>query len=635
MSNSNNKHILSTVSAGSVESNNSNRHSRIILITTALPYSNGSIHLGHVLENIQADIWKRFQKANGNDCYFCCADDNHGTAVMLAAEKAGVTPETWIEKVKTEHIQDLTGFYIDYDNYYQTHSNENKQFSEAIFKILYNKGLIKEQTIQQLFDLDKQMFLADRFVKGECPHCHAPEQYGDNCEQCGATYTAIDLINPISTLSNSKPVIKDTTHYFFELTKCKTILQEYIESTPLQPEVVNKMNDWLNNLKDWCISRDEPYFGFEIPPVNMVNNKSLSVKSNKKYFYVWLDAPIGYLASFKNLCEQNVNENLDFNQFFHNDLADLNKATLASPNTTELYHFIGKDIIQFHVLFWIAILHSIGFRLPNNICAHGYVNVNKQKMSKSKGTFITAKEYLDSGLNPEYLRYYFASKLSNKIEDINFDWLDFQNKINTDLIGKYINIASRTSKIIQKRLNNQIIIPNINNHVPSEFNLISKIHNEHKAILDYYENLEYAKAINKIMELTDMVNQFIDEHQIWRLGCESEDEINYLQKICGEIMMAFKMISVYLAPVLPKTIKKVAAFLNLDMKSFNFDEILGFYQSSQNNHELLENKNNDEINPQSVKHIAVTINPYSHLMSRVNLDEKSNPQLTKIKIQIG
>ena len=620
MSNSNNKHILSTVStvsAGSVESNNSNRHSRIILITTALPYSNGSIHLGHVLENIQADIWKRFQKANGNDCYFCCADDNHGTAVMLAAEKAGVTPETWIEKVKTEHIQDLTGFYIDYDNYYQTHSNENKQFSEAIFKILYNKGLIKEQTIQQLFDLDKQMFLADRFVKGECPHCHAPEQYGDNCEQCGATYTAIDLINPISTLSNSKPVIKDTTHYFFELTKCKTILQEYIESTPLQPEVVNKMNDWLNNLKDWCISRDEPYFGFEIPPVNMVNNKSLSVKSNKKYFYVWLDAPIGYLASFKNLCEQNVNENLDFNQFFHNDLADLNKATLASPNTTELYHFIGKDIIQFHVLFWIAILRSIGFRLPNNIFAHGYVNVNKQKMSKSKGTFITAREYLDSGLNPEYLRYYFASKLSNKIEDINFDWLDFQNKINTDLIGKYINIASRTSKIIQKRLNNQIIIPNLNNHVSSEFSLISKIHNQHKSILDYYEKLEYAKAINKIMELTDMDNQFIEEHQIWKLGCESEDEINYLQKICGEIMMAFKMISVYLAPVLPKTIKKVAAFLNLDMKSFNFDSILGFYPSS----ELLENKNNDEINHNSVKHTVITINPYSNLMSRVNLAE--------------
>lgn len=638
MSNSNNKHILSTVStvsAGSVEFNNSNRHSRIILITTALPYSNGSIHLGHVLENIQADIWKRFQKANGNDCYFCCADDNHGTAVMLAAEKAGVTPETWIEKVKTEHIQDLTGFYIDYDNYYQTHSNENKQFSEAIFKILYNKGLIKEQTIQQLFDLDKQMFLADRFVKGECPHCHAPEQYGDNCEQCGATYTAIDLINPISTLSNSKPIIKDTTHYFFELTKCKTILQEYIESTPLQPEVVNKMNDWLNNLKDWCISRDEPYFGFEIPPVNMVNNKSLSVKSNKKYFYVWLDAPIGYLASFKNLCEQNVNENLDFNQFFHNDLADLNKATLASPNTTELYHFIGKDIIQFHVLFWIAILHSIGFRLPNNIFAHGYVNVNKQKMSKSKGTFITAKEYLDSGLNPEYLRYYFASKLSNKIEDINFDWLDFQNKINTDLIGKYINIASRTSKIIQKRLNNQIIIPNINNHVPSEFNLISKIHNEHKAILDYYEKLEYAKAINKIMELTDMVNQFIDEHQIWKLGCESEDEINYLQKICGEIMMAFKMISVYLTPVLPEIIKKVAAFLNLDMKSFNFDEFLGFYPRNHNSNELLENKNNDKIHSHSVKNTVVTINPYSHLMSRINLAEKSNPQLTKIKIQIG
>lgn len=600
MSNSINKHNLS---------NSSNRK---ILITTALPYSNGSIHLGHVLEHIQADIWKRFQKANGNDCYFCCADDNHGTAVMLAAEKAGVIPETWIEKVKTEHIQDLTGFYIDYDNYYQTHSNENKKFSEEIFQILYNKGLIKEQTIQQLFDLDKQMFLADRFVKGNCPNCHEPEQYGDNCEQCGATYTAIDLINPISTLSNSTPVIKDTTHYFFELTKCKTILQTYIESTPLQLEVINKMNDWLNNLKDWCISRDEPYFGFEIP--TSLTNK---ISSKKKYFYVWLDAPIGYLASFKNLCDQNVNENLDFNQFFNSDLADVNQADLASPNTTELYHFIGKDIIQFHVLFWIAILHSIGFRLPTNIFAHGYVNVNKQKMSKSKRTFITAREYLDSGLNPEYLRYYFASKLSNKIEDINFDWLDFQNKINTDLIGKYINIASRTSKIIQKRLNNQIIIPNINNHVSLEFSLISKIHNQHKSILDYYENLEYAKAINKIMELTDMVNQFIDEHQIWKLGCESDDEIHYLQKICGEIMMAFKMISVYLTPVLPETIKKVAAFLNLDMKSFNFDEILGFYPSDNYNsiNEIFGKDNN--VNTSSgVQH---TINPYSHLMSRINL----------------
>ena len=605
------------------KNNLSKESNRKILITTALPYSNGSIHLGHVLEHIQADIWKRFQKANGNDCYFCCADDNHGTAVMLAAEKAGVTPETWIEKVKTEHIQDLTGFHIGYDNYYQTHSNENKQFSEEIFQILYNKGLIKEQAIQQLFDLDKQMFLADRFVKGDCPHCHTPEQYGDNCEQCGATYTAIDLINPISTLSNSKPVIKDTTHYFFELTKCKKILQDYIESTPLQPEVVNKMNDWLNNLKDWCISRDEPYFGFEIPLVNMVNQTS----SKKKYFYVWLDAPIGYLASFKNLCECNKDniKDLNFKQFFNKDLADLETSLSASPNSTELYHFIGKDIIQFHVLFWIAILHSIGFRLPNNIFAHGYVNVNKQKMSKSKGTFITAKEYLDSGLNSEYLRYYFASKLSNKIEDINFDWLDFQHKINTDLIGKYINIASRTSKIIQKKLNNKIIIPNLNNHVPSEFGLISKIHNEQKSILDYYENLEYAKAINKIIELTDMVNQFIDEHQIWKLGCESEDEINYLQKICGEIMMAFKMISVYLTPVLPETITKIADFLNLDMKSFNFDSILGFYPSNQNNSELLENKNNDEINHHCVEHAVVTINPYSHLMSRVNLAENQIP----------
>ena len=606
-----------------------NTSNRKILITTALPYSNGSIHLGHVLEHIQADIWKRFQIANGNECYFCCADDNHGTAVMLAAEKAGITPETWIEKVKTEHIQDLTGFYIDYDNYYQTHSNENKQFSEAIFLTLYSKGLIKEQTIQQLFDLDKQMFLADRFVKGTCPHCHAPEQYGDNCEQCGATYTAIDLINPTSTLSNSKPIIKDTTHYFFELTKCKTILQEYIKSTQLQPEVVNKMNDWLNNLKDWCISRDEPYFGFEIP--TSLTNK---ISSKKKYFYVWLDAPIGYLASFKNLCEQNVNENLNFKQFFNNDLVDLDELAdlvnlskldsalsftgetslpTKSHQSTELYHFIGKDIIQFHVLFWIAILHSIGFRLPTNIFAHGYVNVNKQKMSKSKGTFITAKEYLDSGLNPEYLRYYFASKLSNKIEDINFDWLDFQNKINTDLIGKYINIASRTSKIIQKRLNNQIFIPNLDmvNEL-SEFSLISKIYNPYTSILDYYENREYAKAINKIMELTDMINQFIDEHQIWKLGYESDNEIIYLRKICSEIMIAFKIISVYLVPVLPETIKKVAALLNLDMISFNFNSILDFYSIDT----YMQN-NLDNVNICNNGCIMHTINPYQHLMKRV------------------
>ena len=608
MSNSTNKNNLS------------NKSNRKILITTALPYSNGLIHLGHVLEHIQADIWKRFQIANGNECYFCCADDNHGTAVMLAAEKAGITPETWIEKVKTEHIQDLTGFHIDYDNYYQTHSNENKQFSEAIFKILYNKGLIKKQTIQQLFDLDKQMFLADRFVKGTCPHCHTTEQYGDNCEQCGATYTAIDLINPISTLSNSKPVIKETTHYFFELTKCKTILEEYIESTPLQPEVVNKMNEWLNNLKDWCISRDEPYFGFEIPLVDMVNQTSFK----KKYFYVWLDAPIGYLASFKNLCEQNVNENLDFKQFFNSDLVELvsladpvglktSASTSASLNQTELYHFIGKDIIQFHVLFWIAILHSIGFRLPTNIFAHGYVNVNKQKMSKSKGTFIAAKEYLDSGLNPEYLRYYFASKLSNKIEDINFDWLDFQNKINTDLIGKYINIASRTSKIIQKRLNNQIFIPNLDmvNEL-SEFGLISKIYNPYTSILDYYENREYAKAINKIMELTDIVNQFIDEHQIWKLGYESEDEIIYLRKICSEIIIAFKIISVYLAPVLPETIKKVAALLNFDMISFNFNSILDFYPIDADRQNNLDN-----VNIGNNEHIIHTINSYQHLMKRV------------------
>ncbi|MBQ9183289.1 MAG: methionine--tRNA ligase, partial [Neisseriaceae bacterium] len=402
---------------------------RKILVTSALPYANGSIHLGHMVEHIQTDIWVRFQKMRGNQCFYVCADDTHGTPVMLAAQKLGVKPEEMIARVREEHLADFTGFLIGYDNYYSTHSPENKAFSQGIYKALKANGKITVKTIEQLFDPEKQMFLPDRFVKGECPKCGAKDQYGDNCEACGTTYLPTELKNPYSAVSGATPVLKSSEHYFFDLSSCEDFLREWTNGETilkngktqahLQPEALNKMKEWIDGgLQNWDISRDAPYFGFEIPD------------TENKYFYVWLDAPIGYFASFKNLCDR---IGIDANEWLN-------------PNSdAEMVHFIGKDILYFHALFWPATLKFSGYRTPTAVFAHGFLTVDGHKMSKSRGTFITAKSYLEQGLNPEWLRYYIAAKLNSKIEDIDLNLQDFISRVNSDLVGKYINIAARSA----------------------------------------------------------------------------------------------------------------------------------------------------------------------------------------------
>ncbi|HGO8410918.1 TPA: methionine--tRNA ligase, partial [Neisseria meningitidis] len=394
---------------------------RKILVTSALPYANGSIHLGHMVEHIQTDVWVRFQKLRGHACHYCCADDTHGTPVMLAAQKQGIAPEDMIAKVREEHLADFTGFFIGYDNYYSTHSPENKQFSQDIYRALKANGKIESRVIEQLFDPEKQMFLPDRFVKGECPKCHAQDQYGDNCEVCGTTYSPTELINPYSAVSGTKPELRESEHFFFKLGECADFLKAWTSGNNphdgkphLQPEALNKMKEWLGEgeettLSDWDISRDAPYFGFEIPD------------APGKYFYVWLDAPVGYMASFKNLCDR---IGIDFDEYF------------KAGSQTEMYHFIGKDILYFHALFWPAMLHFSGHRAPTGVYAHGFLTVDGQKMSKSRGTFITAKSYLEQGLNPEWMRYYIAAKLNSKIEDIDLNLQDFISRVNSDLVGK-------------------------------------------------------------------------------------------------------------------------------------------------------------------------------------------------------
>ncbi|MGD9662915.1 MAG: methionine--tRNA ligase, partial [Porticoccaceae bacterium] len=394
---------------------------RRILVTSALPYANGDIHLGHMVEYIQTDIWARFQKMRGHECYYVCADDAHGTAIMLKAEQLGITAEALIEQVKASHMADFSGFHIDFDNYHSTHSKENRYFSEKIYKALVANGHIASRDITQAFDPEKQLFLADRYIKGTCPKCKTDDQYGDNCEACGATYSPTDLINPKSAISGATPIKKESTHYFFKLPEFSDFLKNWTRAGHVAPEIANKLNEWLEaGLQEWDISRDAPYFGFEIPD------------APGKYFYVWLDAPIGYMASFKNLCDR---EGIDFDQFWNAD------------SSAELYHFIGKDIVNFHALFWPAMLSSANYRTPTQVCVHGFLTVNGKKMSKSRGTFINARSYLEH-LNPEYLRYYFAAKLSASVEDLDLNLDDFIQKVNSDLVGKVVNIASRCAKFI-------------------------------------------------------------------------------------------------------------------------------------------------------------------------------------------
>ena len=522
---------------------------RKILVTSALPYANGSIHLGHMVEHIQTDIWVRFQKLRGHDCRYCCADDTHGTPVMLAAQKLGVQPEDMIARVREEHLADFTGFLIGYDNYYSTHSPENKEFSEKIYLALKANGKIESRTIEQLFDPEKQMFLPDRFVKGECPKCHAADQYGDNCEVCGTTYSPTELIKPYSAVSGATPVLKESEHFFFKLGECADYLKQWTSGATrlvdgrvqphLQPEALNKMNEWLGKdgettLSDWDISRDAPYFGFEIPG------------APGKYFYVWLDAPVGYMASFKNLCSR---IGIEFDDYFRAD------------SDTEMYHFIGKDILYFHALFWPAMLHFSGHRAPTGVFAHGFLTVDGQKMSKSRGTFITAKSYLEQNLNPEWMRYYIAAKLNSKIEDIDLNLQDFISRVNSDLVGKYVNIAARASGFIAKRFEGSL-------KDVSGSALLKKLAAESETIAAAYEEREYARALRDIMALADAVNEYTDANKPWELAKQPGQEAR-LHEVCSELINAFAVLSVYLAPVLPRVAEQAAAFLNIPALSWN------------------------------------------------------------------
>ena len=546
---------------------------RKILVTSALPYANGSIHLGHMVEHIQTDVWVRFQKLRGHECHYCCADDTHGTPVMLAAQKQGIAPEDMIAKVREEHLADFTGFNIGYDNYYSTHSPENKQFSQDIYRALKANGKIESRVIEQLFDPEKQMFLPDRFVKGECPKCHAQDQYGDNCEVCGTTYSPTELINPYSAVSGAKPELRESEHFFFKLGECADFLKAWTSGNNphdgkphLQPEALNKMKEWLGEgeettLSDWDISRDAPYFGFEIPD------------APGKYFYVWLDAPVGYMASFKNLCDR---IGIDFDEYFKAD------------SQTEMYHFIGKDILYFHALFWPAMLHFSGHRAPTGVYAHGFLTVDGQKMSKSRGTFITAKSYLEQGLNPEWMRYYIAAKLNSKIEDIDLNLQDFISRVNSDLVGKYVNIAARASGFIAKRFEGRL-------KDVADSELLAKLTAQSEAIAECYESREYAKALRDIMALADIVNEYVDANKPWELA-KQEGQDARLHEVCSELINAFTMLTAYLAPVLPKVAENAAKFLNLEAITWaNTRETLGEHAINKYEH-LMQRVEQKQVN---------------------------------------
>jgi methionyl-tRNA synthetase len=501
---------------------------RRILVTSALPYANGSIHLGHLLEHIQTDIWVRFQRLRGNLCYSVCADDAHGTPVMLKAQELGITPEQMVEQTRTEHHQDLLDFHVEYNNYYVTHSQENKELCELIYKRLDDSGYISKRSIDQLFDPEKQMFLPDRFVKGTCPSCGAEDQNGDSCDVCGATYSPTELKNPKSVVSGAEPIMKESEHYFFDLPQFESMLKTWINSGVVQKEMANKFNEWFDQgLQQWDISRDAPYFGFEIPG------------APNKFFYVWVDAPVGYMASFKNYCDAN---GIDGSIYWE------------TGNDTELYHFIGKDISYFHCLFWPAMLEGAGFRKPTAVNIHGFVTVNGSKMSKSRGTFIKARTYLDY-LNPEYLRYYYASKLNESVADIDLNLPDLAQKVNADLVGKVVNIASRCAGFITKKFDGKLS-QNIEN--PSLLEEFQKAEDE---IAHCFESRQYHKAIREIMGLADKANQYIDAQAPW-VTIKDADKQAFTHDVCSMGIHLFRVLMIYLTPVLPKLSEQAQSFLN-------------------------------------------------------------------------
>ncbi|ADM97598.1 methionine--tRNA ligase [Dickeya dadantii] len=512
-----------------------------ILVTCALPYANGPIHLGHMLEHIQADIWVRYQRMRGNQVHFICADDAHGTPIMLKAQQMGVAPEQMIATVSQEHQQDFAGFNISYDNYHSTHSEENRELSGLIYRRLKENGFIKNRTISQLFDPEKSMFLPDRFVKGTCPKCKAPDQYGDNCEVCGATYSPTELIEPKSAVSGATPVMRESEHFFFDLPAFSDMLQSWTRSGALQEQVANKMQEWFDaGLQQWDITRDAPYFGFEVPD------------APGKYFYVWLDAPIGYMGSFKNLCDKRGD--LSFDEFWRKD------------SSTELYHFIGKDIVYFHSLFWPAMLEGSGFRKPTNLFVHGYVTVNGAKMSKSRGTFIKADTYLKH-LDADCLRYYYAAKLSSRIDDIDLNLEDFVQRVNADIVNKVVNLASRNAGFINKRFDGQLA------GQLADPALYQTFIDAAQTIADAYGSRESGKAIREIMALADLANRYVDEQAPWVVAKQEGRDAD-LQAICSMGINLFRVLMTYLKPVLPSLTERAEAFLQTELRWDNLTQPL-------------------------------------------------------------
>ena len=523
--------------------------SRKILVTSALPYANGPIHLGHMVETIQTDVWVRAQKMQGNECYYVCADDAHGTPIMLRARKEGIPPEQLIDNYRVEHERDYADFCIDFDNFYTTHSSENRELSQFIYLQLKKNGHIARRVISQAYDADENLFLPDRFVKGQCPRCASEDQYGDSCEKCGATYSPSDLKNPVSVLSGKPPQLRESEHLFVRLSNFDSMLRDWVANELSQSEAQNKLKEWFDvGLADWDISRDTPYFGFEIPG------------EDNKYFYVWLDAPIGYMASFKNLCDR---QGIDFDAFWKDDQA------------TELYNFIGKDILYFHTLFWPAMLHGSGFRKPTDVYTHGFLTVNGKKMSKSRGTFIMARTYLDH-LNPDYLRYYYAAKLNERIEDIDLNLEDFIQRINSDLVGKVVNIASRCAKFITGKFNGRL-----GNQLDDQV-LYDQLMQARTSIAQSYEKRTFSRAMREIMALADRANQYINDEQPWVIS-KDPNQKEKLHAVCTQGINMFRVLIFYLAPVVPDLTDKAAKFLNDSITHFEqidsplFDhEISGF-----------------------------------------------------------
>jgi len=545
-----------------------------ILVTSALPYANGQIHIGHLVEYIQTDIWVRFLRMQQKEVYYIGADDTHGTPIMLRAQSENITPKQLIDRVWAEHKRDFDNFHISFDHYGSTDSQENKELSSEIYLALKENGLIEKKSIEQAYDPVKEMFLPDRFIKGECPKCHAKDQYGDSCEKCGATYSPTDLINPYSAVSGATPIRKVSEHYFFKLSdpRCENFLRDWTQvSTPLQSEAKNKMKEWVgepgeSKLGDWDISRDAPYFGFEIPD------------APGKYFYVWLDAPVGYFGSFKAFCEKNK---LNFQDW------------IGPVTSTDMFHFIGKDILYFHTLFWPAMLKFANLRTPTNVFAHGFLTVDGEKMSKSRGTFITAHSFIDSGLSPEWLRYYFAAKLNNSLEDLDLNLTDFVARVNSDLLGKYINIASRSAGFLVKNFGGRVLTSALNDP------LLINLRERSKEVAALYEQREFAKTIRLIMEMADSVNIFVDANKPWDIAkqLKTSDSLelkNELQSVCTVTLEAFRILSVYLKPVLPTLAKGVEEFLNIPEMDWESVQV-----------------------PLSADR---PINAYQHLMSRVESD---------------